>query len=175
MIRKIKNYKNRNRYDSDIISSSNSFELFKELLQRLKVLKHYELSYKYLVQYPKQKIKNESIKKSLSVVTERLFHEGMSMPKLAKLYSGNISDNSLRTYFSNNMKRKAQSIVFAPIEVKEYIDVTQEHLYISRNKPIDGYVINETKRIDEPLSVQIMIKNDLRRKARNRYKKKKIN
>jgi hypothetical protein len=171
MIRKVKDYKNRNRYDSNILSSSNSFERFKELLQRLKILRHYELSYKYLVLNPKQRVKDETIRKSLSVVTKRLFHEGMSMPTLAKLYSGNISDNSLRTYFNRRMDRKAQSIVFAPIEAKEFTDVIQKQLYIVRDELMDGYVLDETKKIDEPLLVQIMIKNDVRKKVRNRYKK----
>lgn len=174
MIRKVKDYKNRNRYSSDVFSSSNSFERFKELLQRLKVLRHFELSYEYLAQYPKQKVKDESIRMSLSVVTERLFNEGMSMPKLAKLYSGNISDNSLRTYFSSRMGRKAQSIVFAPIEAKEFTDVIQKQLYVLKDELMDGYVVDETKKIDEPLLVQMMIKNDVRRKSRDRYKKEKL-
>lgn len=70
------------------------------------------------------------------------------------------------------MDRKAQSIVFAPIEAKEFTDVIQKQLYVLRDELMDGYVIDETEKIDEPLLVQMMIKNDVRRKSRDRYKKK---
>ncbi len=175
MIVKVKDYKNRNRYDSDILSSNNSYELFKELLQRVKVLRHYQVSYEYLKQYPKRKVRDDSIRKSLSVVTERLFHEGMSMSKLAKMYSGNISDNTLRTYFSTKMDRKAQSIVFAPIEAKEYSDVFKEVLNGKVSESRVEYIVDEKKKIEEPLNVRMMIKNDVRRKSRNRYKRIKFN
>jgi len=147
---------------------------FKELLQQLKVLRHYQESYEYLKKNPKQQVKDISIKESLSVVTERLFHEGLSISKLAKLYSGNISDNTLRKYCNGKMNRKAQSIVFAPIEVKVFAGVSLAYLHMGGDELFDGYIIDETKKIDEPLLVQMMIKNDVRRKSRDRYKKSKL-
>lgn len=154
MLVKRKDYKNRNRYRHTSEYPSDSF---KKLLAEVKILRHFELSYEYLKKYPKQKVMDEHIKKSLAIVTSSLYNEGMSMSMLAKLYSKNISDNSLRTYFNNRINRKAQTIIFSPIEAKIY-----------------GQVVDGEDKIEEPLKVQMTIKKDVRRKARDRYKTVKL-
>lgn len=122
------------------------YETFKELLQRCKIITAYNRTYKYLKENPNTKIKDQEIDNLMSTVVETLILEAMPFTMISILYSKFLSDNALRKYVNKfKMKRKPQ-----------YIKLED----------------NESVLI--PLEANLIIKQDLKKKAKdqNKYRKK---